>query len=30
MAEYVHKAQKRVRSSSGKLDLGALEYQHER
>ena len=30
MAEYVHKAQKRARSSSGKLDLGALEYRRER
>jgi hypothetical protein len=26
-AEYAHKAQKRTRSSSGKLDLGALEYR---
>jgi hypothetical protein len=30
MAEYVHKAQKRLRSTSGKLDAGALEYRRER
>jgi hypothetical protein len=29
-AEYAHKAGKRTRSSSGKLDLGALEYRRER
>jgi len=29
-AEYVHKAQQRARSSSGKLDAGALEYGRER
>ena len=29
-AEYVHKAQKRVRNNSGKLDAGALEYRRER
>jgi hypothetical protein len=29
-AEYAHKAQKRTRSSSGKFDLGALEYRRER
>jgi hypothetical protein len=29
-AEYVHKAQKRARSSSGKLDAGALQYRGER
>jgi hypothetical protein len=29
-AEYAHKAQKRVRSSSGKFDAGALEYRRER
>jgi len=29
-AEYAHKAQKRVRNSSGKLDAGALEYWGER
>jgi hypothetical protein len=29
-AEYVHKAQKRLRSTSGKLDAGALEYRVER
>jgi hypothetical protein len=28
-AEYAHKAQKRVRNSSGKLDAGALGYRHE-
>jgi len=28
-AEYVHKAQSRVRSSSGKLDMGAFEYRRE-
>jgi hypothetical protein len=26
-AEYAHKAQKRTRNSSGKLDAGALEYR---
>jgi len=26
-AQYAHKAQKRTRSSSGTLDLGAFEYE---
>ena len=30
VAEYAHKAQKRARGSSGKLDAGALEYRRER
>src|SRR5882672_208559 len=30
VAEYAHKAQKRSRGSSGKLDAGALEYRRER
>jgi Right handed beta helix region len=29
-AEYVHKAKKRARSTSGRLDAGALEYRRER
>ena len=29
-AEYAHKAQNRVRNSSGRLDAGALEYRPER
>jgi len=29
-AEYAHKAEKRTRSRSGKLDVGALEYRRER
>jgi hypothetical protein len=29
-AEYAHKAKKRARNSSGKLDAGALEYRRER
>jgi hypothetical protein len=29
-AEYAHKAKKRARNSSGKLDAGALEYRSER
>jgi hypothetical protein len=29
-AEYVHKTQKRARNTTGKLDVGALEYRRER
>jgi len=29
-AEYAHKAQKRARNNSGKLDAGALEYRRQR